>query len=195
MAINRVTIDGYASLELNRVSFPITGRVVADLPLNAAFNAATPAENGMILAINYATGEVVFPTGTDEMLGLHFSPEKEYDPSLPGLKNFKLTAEASNRWQGSSQGFRPRLGLLSVGERFTTNCLCYNTSTFGNNAIALAAFANYATTPLYGYADTSGAILVTTSAPSSEILALRVIDYTTVPNGDVGLKFTVVVAQ
>jgi len=195
MAINRLTIDGYASLELNRVAFPITGRVIADLPLNSGFNAAAPAENGMILGVDYVAGEVTLPTGSDAILALHCSPEKEYDPNLSGLNQFKLVAEANNAYQGRAQGFRPRLGILSVGDRFTTNCVCYNTSTFANNALALAAFANYATTPLYGYADTTGAILVDTTAPTTETIALQVIDYTTVPNGDVGLKFVVIKAQ
>ncbi len=184
MAINRLTIDGYASLELNRVAFPTTGRVVANLPLNSAFNTNLPAENGMILGVDYAGGEVTLPGSG--MVGIHFSTEKEYDPQASGLKNFKLV----------SGGEYPRIGLLAVGDRFTTNAICYNTATFANNAVALAAFANYATTALYGYPEaTTGAILVTTTAPTTEKTALQVIDYTTVPNGDVGLKFVVVAAQ
>lgn len=184
MGIKRLTIDGYASLELNRVAFNITGRVVADLPLNSAFGASLPAENGMILGVDYAGDEITLPgTGT---VGIHFSTEKEYDPQASGLKNFKLLAG----------GEYPRIGLLSVGDRFTTNAICYNTAVFANNAVALGAFANLATTPLYGYPEaTTGAIEVTSVAPSTQKTALQVIEYTTVPNGDVGLKFVVVAAQ
>jgi hypothetical protein len=196
MGINRITIDGYAQIELNRVSWPITGRVIADLPLNASFNTTTPAENGMILAVNYQTGEVTLPTGTDAILGIHYSPEKEYDPTLSGLNQFYLVANnAVSPYQGRPQGFYPRLGIPAVGDRFTTDCLCYNTSTYTNNALALAGLANCATTPVYGFAHTTGAIEVTTNSPASEKLALQAISYTTMPDGGVGVKFVVIVAQ
>lgn len=195
MGINRITIDGYASLELNRVSFPITGRVIADLPLNAAFNTATPAENGMILGVDFVGGAVNFPTGSDTILALHYSPEREYDPSISGLNQFKLVANNANaRYQGSSQAFYPRLGMLSVAEKFTSNCLCYNTSIYANEAVALAAMANYATTPVYGIPNTTGAIEITTTLGTPKV-GLQMIANTTVPNGDIGVKFVVIVAQ
>lgn len=199
MAINRLTIDGYASLELNRVSFPITGRVVADLPLNSGFNAAAPAENGMILAVDYATGKVELPTGpTDSrILALHCSPEKEYDPNLSGLNQFKLTAETTNTYQLTNQGFRPRLGLLSVGERFTENCITYNTavSGFANNAQTLATLANCATTPVYGIVGNTGAIELIDALAGTETIAFQVVKKTTMPNGDIGVQFVVIKAQ
>ncbi|MCK9482522.1 MAG: hypothetical protein M0R38_12340 [Bacteroidia bacterium] len=197
MSVERLTIDGYASLELNRVSFPITGRVVADVALNSGFNAATPAENGMILAIDYAVGEVVRPTNAAEtrVLGLHFSPEKEYDPNLSGLNQFKLTAESTNDYQLRAQGFYPRLGLLSVGEKFTTNCLSYNTAAFANDAEVLAALDNCATTPVYGVPSSTGAIELVASLVGNEAVALQAIKNTTVPNGDVGVKLVVIKAQ
>jgi len=197
MSINRLTIDGYASIELNRVTFPITGRVVADLPLNSAFNTATPAENGMILAVDYVGGEVAFPAGIsgDAILALHYSPEKEYDPNASGLNTFKLTAEATNKYQNRAQGLYPRLGILSVGERFTTNCICYDTSDYANNAVALAALTNAATTPVYGYASTIGAIQIDTAVAGTETIQLQAIKKTTMPNGDVGVQFVVIKAQ
>jgi hypothetical protein len=197
MGINRLTIDGYASLELNRVTFPITGRVIADLPLNAAFNTATPAENGMILAVDYVGGKVNFPAGPsgDAILALHYSPEKEYDPNNTGLNTFKLTAEATNSRQYSAQGLRPRLGLLSVGEKFTTNAICYDTSDYTNNAGALAALTSCATTPVYGIASTSGAIQIHPTLAGTETIVLQVVKKTTMPNGDVGVQFVVTKAQ
>lgn len=198
MGINRLTITGYATLELNRVSFPITGRVVADLPLNASFNTATPAENGMILAVNFAAGEVRLPTGPsgDEVYALHYSPEREYDPSLAGLNKFKLTAEATNTYQYSAQGFYPRLGIPSVGEKFTTNCICYNTTAYANNAVALAALADCgnASAPVYGVPSISGAIQLVATLGTPGV-GLKAIKYTTMPDGDVGVKFAVIVAQ
>lgn len=197
MSINRLTIDGYASLELNRVTFSLTGRVVADVPLKSTFISSAPAENGMILAVDYAANEVALPSGMDDtrVLALHCSPEKEYDPNLSGLNQFKLTAQTTNKYQMSAQGHYPRLGILSVGEKFTTNCISYDTADFTNNAGALAALAAYATTPVYGTACSAGTILLDTTVPATASIALQVIGYTTMPNGDVGVKFVVIRAQ
>ena len=186
MAINRLTISGYGQIELNRVAFPITGRVVADLPLNASFTTSAPAENGMILAVDYPGAKVKLPNlSTDTILGLHYSPEKEYDPNLAGLKNFKLTAG----------GFYPRLGILAVGDRFTTNCICYDTADYADEATAIAALANAATTPVYGKPSTSGAIQIDTALAGTEKVGLQVVEKTTMPDGSIGVKFVVIAAQ
>jgi len=197
MAINRLTIDGYASLELNRVSFPITGRVVADVPLKSTFNSSAPAENGMILAVNYVANEVQLPSGPTDtaVLALHCSPEKEYDPNVSGLNQFKLIAEATNTYQNRKQGFYPRLGILSVGEKFTTNCICYDTADYTDNAGALTALTSYASTPVYGIVSTSGAIQIHPTLAGTETLVLQVMGKTTMPNGDIGVKFVVLKAQ
>lgn len=197
MSIERLTIDGYAVLELNRVSFPITGRVVADVPLKSTFTAQAPAENGMILAVDYVANEVALPSGANDarVLGLHYSPEKEYDPNLSGLNQFKLVAEATNKYQNVAQGFYPRLGILSVGEKFTSNCIAYDTADFLSNDAALAALAAYKTTAVYATAGSTGAILLDTTIPSTASVALQVIGITTLPNGDYGVKFVVVKAQ
>jgi hypothetical protein len=196
MSTNRYTITGYGVLELNRVSFPITGRVVADVPLNSAFNTATPAENGMILAIDYAKNLVSLPASGSTVFGLHCSTEKEYDPNNTGLNTFKLVANSANTtYQSRVQGYYPRLGILSVGEKFTTNTICYDTNDFANDAEVLAAVTNCATTPVYGFTNICGAIKVTTNAPSAEKIALQVIEKTTIPDGNFGLKFVVITAQ
>ena len=183
----RFTIDGYGQIELNRVSFPITGRVIADLPLNAGFTTSAPAENGMILVYDYAAGEVTLPTAKQitnggAMYALHFSAEKEYDPNIAGLKNFKLAAG----------GFYPRLGILSTGDRFTTNCL--ETGLVGGDAAAKGLIANCATTPVYGQPSVSGAIELTATAPTTPV-ALKVISGTTMPDGSYGVKFVTIAAQ
>lgn len=197
MGINRLTIEGYGQIELNRVSFPITGRVISDLGLNTAFNTATPAENGMILVADFVAGEVKLPTGPsgDGIYALHYSPEKEYDPNLLGLNKFKLVANnAVSPFQARAQGYAPRMGILSVGEKFTTNTLCYNTAVFANNAVALAALVNCATTPVYGVPHLSGAIELVATLGTPDV-GLQAIAKTTMPDGDVGVKFVVIKAQ
>lgn len=184
MATQRLTISGYGQIELNRVSFPITGKVVADLPLDASFDGSPYAENGMVLAVNYATGKVTLPTGTDAILGLHFSAEKEYDPNIAGLKNFKLAAG----------GFYPRLGIPAVGDRFTTNTICYSDVEFDDDAAVKAAVAAAGTTALYGIPDVTGAIKLTATLGTPKV-GFQVIAGTTMPDGSYGVKLVTIVAQ
>lgn len=185
MAIKRMTINGFASLELNRVSAPIAGRVIADLDLDGFVEGTDrPAENGMILAYNYATGKVTRPSGSDATLGLHYSTEKEYYTHEVGLNKFKL-------YEG---GFKPRLLIPAVGDRFTTNAIAYDDAEFADDAELEAALEDIATTPLFGIPCTEGGIQVTATAGTGSLI-LRVNKYTTVPNGDVGVKFDVIKGQ
>ena len=184
MATQRLTIDGYGQIELNRVSFPITGKVIADLPLDTAFTVSAPAENGMVLAINYPAGEVTLPTGTDAILGLHFSAEKEYDPNIAGLKQFKLVAG----------GFYPRLGIPAVGDRFTTNTICYSDIEFETETLLKSAIANAGTTPLYAIPDVTGALKLTATLGTPK-LGFQVVKATTMPDGSYGVKLVTIVAQ
>ena len=183
MAIQRLTIDGYGQIELNRVSFPITGKVIADLPLADSFTVSAPAENGMILAADYAAGEVTLDGGAG-ILALHYSAEKEYDPNIAGLKQFKLVAG----------GFYPRLGILTEGDRFTTNTVCYDTADFEDDAAIKVAIAAAGTTALYGIADATGAINLVDTLDGTEKVVLQVIKNTTMPDGSYGVKFVVVKA-
>lgn len=198
MALTRLIIDGYASLELNRVAFPHTTKVVADLPLAAAFTAQAPAENGMILAVDYAKGEVRKPVTSSDaaavFYALHASTEKEYDPNRGGLKGFSLAASITSKYQHNKQGFYPRLGVLEVGDRFTTNCLVYESSTIDNDAALKVLIDGADTTPLYGIPSNTGAIQLTATAGTGPLI-LRVIGATTMPNGDYGVKLVVVKAN
>lgn len=185
MAIKRMTINGFASLELNRASAPISGRVIADLDLDGFVEGTNdPAENGMILAYNYATGKVTLPSGSDETFGLHYSTEKEYYTHEVGLNKFKL-------FEG---GFKPRLLIPAVGDRYTTNAIAYDDTEFVTEAALETALEGIATTPLFGVPCANGGIKVTATAGTGSLI-LRVAKYTTVPNGDVGVKFDVIKGQ
>lgn len=200
MALTRLAINGYASVELNRVSFSKTGRVIADLPLAEAFDEDNRAEAGMLLAYDYAKGEVSFPVDADEaLLGIHYTTEKEYYDHKTGLNTFSLKAGLPSKYSGRSTEFGPRLGILSVGERITTNCIAYEkvegeTGDFADDDALKAAVAAAGTTPVYGYACENGAIHLTLTAPTTEKVVLQVEKATTVPNGDYGVKLFVIKA-
>ena len=185
MALARLTIDGYGQLELNQVAFRRDGRIEAQCKIAAAIT--TYIENGMLLAIDKANKTVGYPAadGTDKLIALNYTAEHMYDERTPGLKNFKLD-------QGT---FLPRLGYLAVGDRFTTNCIAYdNTETgFTTDANVKTKLAAFATTPVYGGICTNGAIKVSASKPTYGPV-LQVADYTTMPDGTVGVKFVVLAA-
>ena len=178
MALKRLVIDGYGQLELNNVAFRRDGRIEAQCALDSTDFATIPAENGMLLAVDNVKRVVRLPVESETMpLALHYSSEHMYDERKPGLKNFKLE-------RGS---FLPRLGYLSLGDKFTTNCICYDTTDFATEEILLTALEseNLKTTPVYAVASTIGAWKLTKTA--SGALA-RVLAKTTMPDGQVAVK-------
>lgn len=182
MAIKRLVIDGYGQLELNQVAFRRDGRIEAQCALDATDFATNPAENGMILAVDNVTRTIKLPDSTkDYPYALNYTTEHMYDDRASGLKDFKL---------GIKDGFYPRLGFLSVGDKYTTNCISYDTAEFADEEAFYEAVDGYATTALYGKPTANGSTLVTASAASSGV-SLKVVKATTMPDGQFGLKFQV----
>ena len=186
MALNRLTIDGYGQLELNNVSFPRDGRIEAQCGLAATFTKDAPAEVGMLLAVDKANKKVILPSATEKCpIALNYSTEKIYDQFNPGLKNFRMVYDANGEY------FFPRMGYLAVGEVFTTNCLCYDTTDFTNDAALIVALKACATTAVYVAPSTLGAGQVKKALPESG-LALQVVEATTMPDGQFAVKLQVV---
>lgn len=188
MSINRLTIDGYGQLELNMVTFPRTGQIEVQCGLANTFTAAAPCEVGMLLAVDKANKTIKLPVANETLpIALNYSTEKIYDGSNPGLKNFKMT------YEDNAEYFFPRMGYLSTGERFTTNCLCYDTTEYADETALLTALAAYKTTPVYAKPSTLGAIQIARTMPASGIV-LQVVEKTTMADGQLGVKFLVVKA-
>lgn len=191
MAIKRLAIEnGYGQLELNNVAFRRDGRIEAQCALDSAFVGSTPCENGMLLAIDNVTRTVKFPAsdGSDEFIGLNYTTEHMYDERATGLKDFKL------EWREDGNYFYPRIGYLARGDKFTTNTICYDDSTYTSEADLKAAIASAtsvsAASYLYGCECVNGAILIG-AADSTKAVQLKVIAGTTMPNGTYGVKFQV----
>lgn len=196
MAFKRFTIDGFGQLELNQVAFRRDGRVEAQCALDDTDFASVPAENGMLLAVDRINRAVKFATqaNTGVMpVAINYTTEHMYDERANALKDFKLEIGT----------FYPRLGFLSVGELFTTNCVGYDDSEWtatgsGNTAKTadenfIAACKAVATTPLYGGVSDEGAIAVSATKPSYGPV-LKVVEATTMPDGQFGIKFQVLTA-
>ena len=185
MADKRLVIDGFGQVELNQVSFRRDGRVEAQCALDATDFASVPAENGMLLAVDRVNRTVKFPTDDSMPIALNYTTEHMYDERANALKDFKLE-------RGT---FLPRLGFLSVGELFTTNCICMDENAFADeDALAAATTATaLATTPLYGGISAMGAIKVSATKPTVGPVLLAV-EQTTMPDGQFALKFQVLEA-
>lgn len=180
MALKRLVIDGYSQLELNNVAFRRDGRVEAQCALNATDFADVPAENGMLLAVDKVNKEIKFATDDSLPVAINYSAEHMYDERANGLKDFKLMKDE----------FYPRLGYLSVGDLFTTNCIAYDSTEFATEDALKTAFNALATTAIYGGISDNGAILVTKTEPS-EGPVLKAIKVTTMPDGQYALQFQV----
>ena len=196
MAFKRFVIDGYGQLELNQVAFRRDGRVEAQCALDDTDFASVPAENGMLLAVDRVNRKIKFPKSAVIAtcpVALNYTTEHMYDERANALKDFKLE-------RGT---FYPRLGFLSVGELFTTNCVGYDSEEWtatGSGATAKTADENFkaacaavATTPLYGGISDEGAIAVSATAPEDGPV-LKVVEATTMPDGSFGIKFQVLKA-
>ena len=186
MADKRLVIDGFGQVELNQVSFRRDGRVEAQCALDATDFATVPAENGMLLAVDRVNRTVKFPTAANAAkmpIALNYTTEHMYDERANALKDFKLE-------RGT---FYPRLGFLSVGELFTTNCIGYDDGDFDDDDAVVEAAGALATTPMYGGISDEGAIAVSDSAPAAGPV-LKAVEKTTMPDGQFALKFQVIKA-
>ena len=186
MAIKRMVVDGFGQLELNQVAFRRDGRIEAQCALDAEDFATMPAENGMILAVDNVSRTIKLPVeGSELPVALNYTAEHMYDSRKAGLKNFKLDIE---------DGFYPRLGYLDIGDKFTTNCIAYNTEEFKDEDAIEAAYEAVAETALYGTTCENGAILVTKTMPENG-LVLKAVTGTgagSMPDGQFAIKFQVV---
>ena len=186
MAYTRLVVDGFGQLELNNCAFRRDGRIEAQCALGDDFNNA-PAENGMILMVDNVAREVNLPAedglAEGNLLALNYTTEHMYDERQPGLKNFKLE-------KGT---FLPRLGYLAVGDKFTTNCIAYDTAEFST-----ADDIWESDDPIYGIVtEGEGAICLTKNAGNSAALGgvlLKAVAITTMPDAQKALKFQVVKA-
>lgn len=175
MALKRLTINGYGQLELNQVAFRRDGRVEAQCKMADSIEYL---ENGMLLSVDNVKREVSKPTENAGLIALNYSTEHMYDERKSALKDFKLD-------KGS---FLPRLGYLAAGDKFTTNCIAYDNSEYNDDSAVIAALGNIGTTPVYGKPCTEGAIQLTATKPTGSVV-LQVVAKTTMPDGQLGVKF------
>lgn len=173
MALTRVKIDGYGQLELNQAPFRRSGRIEAQCKIADGIDFI---ENGMLLAVNRKNRTVGYPTGAaDEVIALNYTTEHMYDERERGLKYFKLDKNT----------FLPRVGFVGLGDKWTTNCLAYDTEEFADVDALKEALAGGTT--LWGVPCELGATKIT--ATKGEGFAVEVVKADTMPDGQFAVQF------
>lgn len=177
MAIKRLEIKGYGQLEINQAPFRRAGRVEAQCRIEDGIDYV---ENGMLLAVDRKARTVGYPAGgADEVIGLNYTSEHLYDERYQALKDFRLEA-----------GLCPRIGYVGLGDKWTTNCIAYDTTEFTAEDDLKEALepATLATTALYGVPCEVGAIKITATKPATGFYC-EVVKATTMPDGQFAVQF------
>ena len=130
----------------------------------------------MLLAVDLKNRLVKFATDATLPIAINYSAEHLYDERALSLRDFSLKP-------GS---FRPRLGYLAVGDKFTTNCVCYDTTEFASDDV-LKTDLESAT--VYGGISGVGAIKVTKTKPQNGPVLIA--KKSTMPDGQFGIQFHV----
>lgn len=185
MAVVKYNINGFGQVELNNVAFRRDGRIEAQCALSTNdFSAAAPCENGMLVAVDKANGLIKKPAASDNLpRALVYTAEHMYDERKLGLKDFALTPD---------DGLYPRVGYLSVGETFTTNCFAYDSTAYATETALNSALASCKTKAVYGVEDSSARICLVSALPTDAKSKFKVVADTTMPDGQKAVKLQVI---
>lgn len=174
----RFKIDKYGVLEMNRAEYLKQGMIVSQTPLGAEFTEAAPCENGMWVDANKANGEIKLYSDSTRILGIVYTAEKDFTGWRPALK-----------WFAQKEGDYPRVGILNVGDTFTTNTFSYD---FAGETVAeqwQELKDAFEAGPLYVVPVVGeGAPMVTAEEPAEGPYA-QVVKLYTVPAGTPGIKY------
>ena len=174
----RFKIDKYGVLEMQRAEYLKTGMIVSQSPLSDEFTEAKPCENGMWVDANKANGAVKLISDETEIFGIVYTTEKDFTGWRPALKHFCQVA-----------GEYPRVGILNVGDTFTTNTFSYD---FAAETVAeqwQELKDAFEAGPLYVKPVVGeGAPMVTAEKPAEGPYA-QVVKLYTVPAGTPGIKY------
>ena len=174
----RFMIDKYGVLEMQRAEYLKTGMIVSQSPLSKEFTEAAPCENGMWVDANKANGEIKLVSADTQIYGIVYTAEKDFTGLRPPLKYFCQVA-----------GEYPRVGILNVGDTFTTNTFSYD---FDSETVAeqwQELKDAFEAAPLYVIPVVGeGAPMVTAEKPAEGPYA-QVVKLYTVPAGTPGIKY------
>ena len=174
----RFKIEKYGVLEMNRAEYLKNGMIVSQSPLSEEFTEAAPCENGMWVDANKANGAVKLISDETEIFGIVYTTEKDFTGWRPALKHFC-----------QKEGDYPRVGIMNVGDTFTTNTFSYEFEATETLAQWQELKDAFAAGPLYVKPVVGeGAPMVTAEKPAEGPYA-QVVKLYTVPAGTPGIKY------
>ena len=132
----------------------------------------------MLLAVDRVNRKIKFAVDDSLPVALNYTTEHMYDERHRSLKDFKLEIGT----------FYPRMGFLSVGELFTSNCLCFDDAEFADNDAVMNV--DIKKVALFGGISEVGAIKISKTKPEVGPV-LKVVEKTTMPDGQFAFKFQV----
>ena len=177
MALKRLVIDGFAQIELNNVAWRRDGRIEAQCALDAEDFASVHAENGMLLAVDAENRVVKFYNADEDLpLAINYSSEHMYDERANALKHFSLMPGQ----------LYPRMGYPAIGDKFTTNCFCYDDEEFGSEDELMEGFNGV----MYAGVSEIGAWKLSAERPEKGVIA-KVVKAYTMPDGQFGAKLQI----
>lgn len=167
MAIS-ISKNGYGVVEPNHLSAPRNGQVYGQLP---AATGITTLEQGTFVKYDYARKQVDF-TGDGPWM-MVFNEEKLYDERFQKHSDYAMKAE--DFYDGKMY---PRVFVMSAGDIFTTNNVEPETYSVGENL-------------------TPGAtgILGKVVGDDEPAFLCQIIEETTMPDGQPGLKLQVIKSE
>lgn len=170
------THEGYSVVETTNVAAVRTGRMVSQYPMTTAL-ATAGAQQGQLLLIDDIGKEVGLPANAASIVGLHASEERIYEE---GKGRSSFIVKSPNQ---------PRVMRLEEGDKFETNAVEQG----GTDLDTVANVKTYlASNPVYGVADASGNVKLSKTLAGTEVVALQVVEFVTLPNNEPGIKFVVV---
>lgn len=197
MAYTRFTlpVGKYAQIELNQVAFRRDGRIEAQCKLDGTDFATVPAENGMLLAVDNVTRTIKFPTASDDFpLALNYTTEHMYDERADALSNYATWKYGKDPYK-RGHSYLPRLGYLDIGDKFTTNAVCYDTDDFDDDDALLETDLTettiYASEYTGNVATCKGLWKFATEKPTAKVVA-KVVKIYDMPDGTPGFKLQVI---
>ena len=170
----KMTKEGYAQLEPNRLSAQRTKEVYGQLPLDSTI---TVCEQGMCLVYDEVQGKVVLPAKEGDYACLVFNEFVLEDPRKPLDRDYAMLTFGGSQYEVSVYPC-PRLYGLTVGDTFTTNAVELAT------AAAAVKAGDFFTTGTNGY-------WVPIADPANAQVVLQVVKDFTMPDGQRGIKFVV----
>lgn len=175
MAVIPLRGNDYAVVETNHVASVRDGLIKAQYVLDGVAK-TNGVENGMLLEVSEANKKVFLPSIDTNYVHLHASEERIYERHL-GRKTAIVQGEQM-----------PKMVRLTEGDIFETNAV--DLDGFGDVENAKA-------NGKYGVPSITGFIKLVeeddlADTLSSYAVVLQVLDWITLPNGEVGIKFLVI---